>query len=210
MQNPRHYRGSLESRPQASGRRGLSLIEVMLSIAIVTILAAAVATHWQPNIADRLGAVARIVAADLDYARGLAVNYSSRYRITFDVPGNRYVLTHSGTDPQLDTLPSSAYGEAGDLATQQTTDLGDLPTNHALVALAGVHRMTPAAEPVTSVEFDSLGATTRAEPTLVWLAAGVGDTTRYISISIDPVTGLTTISEVQSVMPLAAIESTSS
>ena len=46
---------------------------------------------------------------------------------------------------------------------------------------------------VTTVEFGPYGATTRSDTTVVWLTAGVGSGRRYISISVNPVTGLSTV-----------------
>ena len=70
-------------------------------VAVVAVLAAIVLPSSQPAVVDQLRAVAQIVATDLAYARSLAVANNSNYKVTFDVKGNQYVMTYSGTNPAL-------------------------------------------------------------------------------------------------------------
>jgi hypothetical protein len=51
------------------------------------------------------------------------------------------------------------------------------------------------------VEFGPLGETTQSEPTLVWLASGSGTIRRYIPISVNPVTGVSSIGDLQATSP---------
>ena len=187
-----------------SVRSGISLVEVLISVSILGILAAAVLTLSQPNLHERLIAVAQVVSADLDYARSLAVTHASHYSVTFDVNANRYVLTHTGSNGALDSLPASPFRQPDDAATDQTTDLGTLPTNGGVVQLAAVQRLLPMAEDVTDIEFGSLGSTTRAEPTVIWLSAGEGAATLYMSIEVDPIVGLTRMTDIQTESPTTA------
>jgi prepilin-type N-terminal cleavage/methylation domain-containing protein len=180
---------------------GLSLIELLIVVALVSTFAAVVLTRWEGSLYDQAHAVARIVAADVSYARNLAVANDSRYCITFDVPGNRYLLAHSGTDPRLDVLPPSPHGSTADAPTQQATDLAALPVVRGAVELAAVQRLMPAPQAVSDLEFGPLGASTRGEPTRIWLAAGSGTARRYLAVDVDPATGLTTIGELQAVPP---------
>ena len=48
-------------------------------------------------------------------------------------------------------------------------------------------------ETVADLEFGPLGATTRSEQTVIWLAAGKGLAARYIRLDVNPVTGLCTV-----------------
>jgi hypothetical protein len=41
------------------------------------------------------------------------------------------------------------------------------------------------------VEFGPLGETTRSSPTTVWLTIGSDAEARYVSLTVDPITGLT-------------------
>jgi type II secretory pathway pseudopilin PulG len=183
-------------------------------IAIVAILAGAVVTQTRPNIGEGLRTTARVVAADMDRARELAVAGSSSYRITFDIASSSYRLTHTGADSRLDTLPPSPFGDSTDPPTQWTQKLSDLPRFGPQVTLHAVVRRNAAYQSVGSmeyglseemtqsyVEFGPLGETTQSEPTVIWLASGSGDARRYISIAINPVTGVSSVGNLQATSP---------
>lgn len=180
---------------------GFSLVELLVVIAIVAILAGAVITQAQPSIGEGLRATARVVAADMDRARELAVAGSSSYRITFDVAQNSYRLTHTGADSRLDTLPPSPFGDPQDRPTECTQKLNNLPHLGASVALQSVLRRGAASPSADYVEFGPLGETTQSEPTVIWLASGSGAARRYISVTINPVTGVSSIGELQATSP---------
>jgi hypothetical protein len=46
-----------------------------------------------------------------------------------------------------------------------------------------------------------MGATTQTQPTVVWLSAATGAAARYISVSINPATGLATVGGFQAAAP---------
>ncbi|MBW3598848.1 MAG: prepilin-type N-terminal cleavage/methylation domain-containing protein [Planctomycetes bacterium] len=177
--------------------RGMSLIEILMVVVLMSVMAAALVPQFQPNVASQLESVAQIVAADLDYARSLAVANGSTYRVALDVAGQRYVLTHSGTNPMLDVLPPAPFRKPGDPPDQHIVELADLPRFGPLVELAGAQKVAGSTQVVTDVEFAPLGGTTRSETTLVWLACGQGGDRRYLPIAVDPVTGVTSIGELQ-------------
>jgi len=180
-----------------------TLVELMVVVAIVAVLAGAVISQMQPNIHDGLLGTARVVSSDLDRARELAVAGSSSYRITFGIDDNSYRLEHTGANPQLDTLPRSPFGDPDDPPTQWTQHLTDLPQLGPQVELCEVHRTIGAMmpEPVDHVEFGPLGETTQSEPTVIWLGSGEGSRRRYISVTIAPVTGISSIGSFQATDP---------
>jgi len=170
----------------------------------MAILAGAVMTTFDPSLQEQLLGTAQVVVADIDYARNLAVTNNSRYKLTFEPSQNRYYLEHSGTNPSLDALPASAFRLASDPATRQTTDLAALPTGTADLELLLAVQQDEAGtllKEVNDAEFTPLGGTSRTQPTVIWLAAGVGDARRYISIRIDAVTGLASIGPLATLAP---------
>ena len=159
-----------------------TLIEVLLVVALMAILAGLVLPNSNPGIHDQLDSAARILTGDLAYARSLAVTYGNTCRVTFDFDGNQYVLHHSDVD--------SPFRNTDDPAGQYVVRLADWPRLGPTVRLVGA---TASGSQVGDLEFDKLGETTRSPATVLWLAAGEGSCKRYITIRINPVTGLATI-----------------
>lgn len=179
-----------------NNRRGYTLVEVMIAVSIAAIMAGAAIPLFQPNVAVQLESTGQVVAADLMRVRDLAVANNSSYRLTFDVAGNQYYLEHSGTNAALNTLPSTIYLNAANTATRQYTKLDDLPHIGTSPKLYAVVTVATGATSVTTVEFDALGATTASAETQIWLTTGAGDGLRYISLRIDPVTGLVRVNDI--------------
>lgn len=177
-----------------AGRRqsaGFSLIELLIVIALMGILAGLVLPRTNPSLYDQLRSAAQILRTDLAYGRSLAVTNNSTYRVTFDTADNRYILEHSGSRAALDTLPDSPFRDPGDPPEQHVVELCDLPHIGPSVRIVTAASSGAAAEWVPDVEFGPLGETTRTSPTVIWLAVGYGSDTRYLSLTINPVTGLT-------------------
>ncbi len=180
---------------------GFTLVELMIVVALMGILAAMILPRFEPAVHDQLEGVAQTVAADLAYAQSLAVTNGSNYHLQFETEENRYVLTHSGANPLLDVLPPSPFSSPTDAPDRQTTDLDDLPLVGPGVRIVVVRKRTAPPQDVTDLEFGPLGETTRPEPTVIWLACSSGADCRYLALTIDPVTGLVSIGNVQSTPP---------
>lgn len=182
-------------------RAGYSLLELLIVVTIVGILAAAAIVGGTPAANSQLRAAAEIVAEDIAYVRSLAVTYNSKYALTFDAAGNRYVLRHSGTDAALNSLPTGARVKYTSNAAELAFDLDDLPSLSGEVRLLGARTAGTTPTTVTTLEFGPLGQTTESAATVVWLLVGRGDGLRYISVTVDPISGLTTIGDVQGTPP---------
>jgi prepilin-type N-terminal cleavage/methylation domain-containing protein len=184
-------------------RAGLTLIELLLTLAVLGILAAVLIPQLSGDLPERLSAAAQVVVSDLDYARSLAVSNNTAYAITFNPAQNEYVLRHSGANVQFNTLPRSPFRQTDDAVNEQTTALSELPIPEPRVRLIAVIRMQGGGQSVNSVEFTPLGGTTSTNPTVIWLACGGGSVRRFLSIAVDPVTGLATIGQPVTALPSA-------
>ena len=178
-----------------------TLLELLIVISLMSILASLIIPRLEPTIDAQLQGAAQVVAADLAYARSLAVTNNSSYQLSFDAESNRYVLAHSGANTLLDDLPRSPFRRADDPADKQTTDLDELPRMGLTVRLLVVHKANDSLEVVGDLQFGPLGGTSRPEETVVWLTSGAGRSQRYLSLRVDPVTGLVSIGQLTATAP---------
>jgi Tfp pilus assembly protein FimT len=73
--------------------RGLTFFEVMFTLAVLTILGAIAFLQIQPFIArTRLHTGARQVNSDLQFTRAKSVSQNRRFRVTFRVATNDYIV----------------------------------------------------------------------------------------------------------------------
>jgi len=188
---------------RSPSRRGLTLIELLLTLAVIGILAAALIPQITSDLPQRLDAAAQVVAADLDYSRALAVANNSTYQVVFQPAQNRYYLRHSGSNTLLNALPRSPFRQNDDPPDQQTTRLAELPLPEPGVRLVGAVVMQGAGVTAANVEFNALGGTTTKYETVIWLTCGKGAAQRYISVHVNPVTGLSEIGPLKGELPSA-------
>ena len=182
-------------------RAAFTLLEVLIVLVIIGILSGMLIPSANPNLFAQLQSAASILGNDLDYARNLAVVNADPYKITFNLTANQWVLKHSGTNSALDPLPITPFHLPSDLPNEQTVDLASLPSVAGAVRLWAVWSMSTTPQSVGDLEFSALGSTTRTMPTMIWLAAGSGAQTRYISVRVNPVTGLYWVENFQAAAP---------
>lgn len=184
--------------------RGYTLIELLIVVALISIVAGLVVPQFEPAVHDQLTSVAQIVAADIDFARNLAIANNTEYRFDFYPDENKYVLVHAGYSPTFSTLPLTPFRDPADSPDQATSSLGRLPINvHLPVQLVAVHRLAPSPQTATDVEFGPLGGTLEPEETVIWLGCGSGTNRRYLPVRISPVTGLVAVGDITTAAPIA-------
>lgn len=186
-------------------RSGFSLVEMLIVVTILGILSALAIPSTNANLREQLQATAHTLTRDLDYARSLAVTNNSRYRMAIDVAQQRYVLTHTGTNAQLNTLPETPFRDPDDPANEQIVELENLVTGDATGArflAAGPGGALSGT--VTNIEFGPLGEVTSAQEVVVWLVAGAGDGRLYLPIRVDPITGLAWAEDIRDSPPVGA------
>ena len=180
---------------------GFTLIELLIVVSLLALVAGMIIPNASPSFRDQLKGAAETLAGDVAYARSLAVSNDSNYRISFDITRNQYVLTHVGTNPAHNTLPRSPYALPSDPTDKHIVRLANLPHLGGTARLHAVRALGSTPQTVNDLEFGPLGETTRPEETQIWLATGTGSATRYISVRINPVTGLTWIENFQATDP---------
>ncbi|HTN74870.1 MAG TPA: prepilin-type N-terminal cleavage/methylation domain-containing protein [Pirellulaceae bacterium] len=189
------------AKPTRRDKAGYTLIELLLVVSLMGVMAALMLPKFEPTTHEQLQGAAQIVAADMAYARNLAVTNDSQYRVTFSQATNAYVLQHAGTNHLLDVLPTTPYRHADDTPDRQSTYLAELPHIGASAEVVGIKIGSAALVPSGSVEFDSLGGLSSNQPVTIWLACGQDRSRRYLSLSIAPVTGLCTTGQFRAAAP---------
>ncbi|MHC2066830.1 pilus assembly FimT family protein [Bremerella sp. T1] len=193
-----------------NARQGLTLIEILITVAILGILAATIIPQFGAAAPDQVRGAAQIIASDLDYARSLAISNNSQYEITFQPSRNAYVLEHSGTNTQLDDLPDNAFRKPSDDTSSLIVALDEFPQVGTSVSIVAVLTDESSPESVSSIEFDRLGQTTREQPTIIWLSSQAGAEDIYLPITVNPITGLATIGDFTTTAPASSGSSGSS
>ncbi|MCA9247865.1 MAG: prepilin-type N-terminal cleavage/methylation domain-containing protein [Planctomycetales bacterium] len=189
-------------------RFAFTFVELMIVLTIVGIAVALIAPSMSASAPDQLAAASRSLAADLEYARSLAISNNTSYQVTFDTTNNVYYLVHSGANAALDILPDPPTGSSATVSAdgkRWTFDLTNLPFVRMAIALHSVRSTAGAGAEVADLEFGPLGETTRTDATAIWLSAGGGTNRRYQSTQINPVTGLPRIQELQARSPLTSL-----
>lgn len=182
-------------------RSAFSLLELLIVVMLLSIMAAVIVPSAAPSVAAELTSVAEVVASDLTYGRSLAVLNNDTYQFLFDVADNQYTLEYSGSNSALATLPPNPFHASQDSATQFVVRLAKLPHVGPVVSLYDVQELTPSPVEATSVQFGPIGSTTQTPETVIWLTAGTGSGQRYLSVTINPATGLSSVGSIQAAAP---------
>ena len=164
-----------------TSRRGFTLIEVLVVVAIIGIAGAIIVPQMLRAGTLQIQAAGRMIISDLIIAQNEAVAQQAPRRIVFDVAGNRYSMTNENGDPIV------AYWRSG----------GDNTANYAVDftqdgRFNGVRIDSVNFNNTTSIQYDVLRAPDNGGT--IDLVAGE---TRY-RITISPFTGRVTIAPVAS------------
>ena len=169
-------------------RRAFTLVEVLITMMILTIMASVVITSANWGGPQTLESAARVLAADLRLARSLAVQYNTEWSVLFRSSNDSYEIVHTGTGnppPLEDPLAPAGQGyrvELNRLGTSTGSDNG--------IRLAGL-ALEDSGSNVTDVTFSPLGGTgpLRNENTVILLAGRSGTNVQTVRLTVSWVTG---------------------
>ena len=168
---------------------GFTLIEIIIVVVIIGI-AAMIAVPMFSGAADlQVRAAANRIAADLDYAKGLAVTHQTGYAVVFDTANESYDIRKSpyGTDDIIADPVRSTQDYIIDFSTDSNFSRVNIAT--AAFDSASEH----------SVTFDYLGSPYHGMSTASADALNSGRITLQadtftLYVDVEPMTGYVTIS----------------
>jgi len=169
-------------------RRGFTLIELMVVIVILAIAAAVVVPMASSAGSMQLRAAANMVAADLEYAKSMAISRGQRYAVVFNATTEAYQIEDLSllvTDPARIVDHPVKKGFKYVISFRNDGRLSQVDI--ASVSFDGT----------STVAFDSLGSPYNGNSPLGPLNNGVvtlqaGGVTK--TVRVEPVTGFITIS----------------
>ena len=92
--------------------QGFSLVELIIVIAVMSILGAISSYSWKQYVDNSsLRAAGRDVAAEISLYRQKSIGESKTYTMTFDISGNRYIVSNDPGSTADDIIKSfAAFG----------------------------------------------------------------------------------------------------
>lgn len=134
-------------RARPAGRRGLTLMEMIMVVVIILILAAVALPRFGLIINVRQEASAKQLISTIQFAREQALSSQKRYSVYFDIDENSYkVEERSEAPPPYFTAVPDPANPAVDLAVDLSASYPDVVL--ASASFAGLPRL----------EFDAVGA----------------------------------------------------
>lgn len=161
--------------------KGFTLVEIIIVVVILGIAAALVIPSIS-NAADmQVRSAANRIAADLDYAKNLAITYQSAYSVVFDVSGESYKIQDHIGDPVKNPL------------TGQSSFIVDFSADSRL---SRVNIAAADFDGENAVTFDYLGSPYSGTDTTAPLNSGqitLQADNFSLTVDVEPVTGYITI-----------------
>ena len=176
---------------QQNSRAGLTLLELLIVVSILSIMATTVLTSENGSEVDTLQSVARIVVNDLRLARNLSIQHNTEFTVAFDFTENQYELLHTGSGSA--PMPEQSLAGTGDDPDTYIVSLSHLAAaghhNHGI--RLGIMLLKNGNITVDRVTFGSTGGTgpARAEDSMLYLIQPTGIQYRICPIRISWVTG---------------------
>jgi len=186
--------------PSRRPLRGFTLVEVMMVVVIMSLVAGFMLISTQSLGPQILEETSSVMAADLMLARDTAFTYGTEFTVSFDITGNTYTVSHTGSGQ---TPPFERPLGNGTMGNFTISVDGIHPGGNSLARVTIYRvRTTSTNQDVTNVVFNSLGNTgpSRTEDTCIWLSQGTGAETRYQKITINWMTGQIWTSQISSTL----------
>ena len=163
-------------------REGFTLLEIIVVVVILAIAAAMVVPMMSSGAQTKVLAAAQMLAADMEYAKSMAITRGRVYRVTFDEAGESY---------QLEDQDGAVLAHPVNKGFNYVFDFDGSRLDGVQIEGADFDGTT-----MTQVRFDSLGSPYNGDGDplnsgVITLRAGAWTQT----IRVEPVTGIITLDD---------------
>lgn len=171
---------------------------MLVAVTILAILASVVIPASSSSGPQSLQAAARILANDLQLARGLAIQHNTQWSVQFDSKDNSYELVHTGSGSF--PVPENPLAPPSERNAGYIVDFDELwliSSGNDGVQFAGA-ALDQSGAAVTDIAYGPMGGTgpTRSDDTLIVLTRGSGKDMQTLTLTVSWVTGQVWIGDV--------------
>lgn len=104
VRKPRKWIPVIEIKPNIKPKRGVTLIELLIGIGIMTVLMTIASPHFRGYLLNtNLRSAARELEADIEDLKQRAITENNTFEIVFDAFQNRYTIQQGGNPVQVKT-----------------------------------------------------------------------------------------------------------
>ena len=175
--NVRYMNMCTISKSEFSRGKGFTLIEIIIVVIILSIAAMVAIPMMSSASSVQMRSAANLIAADLEYAKSMAISRGQNYLVKFDKDNDSYGIYKDGETDPIQHPVKKGFDYVMDFSSDKRLGKVDI-TN---VNFDGTDSNV--------VEFDCLGSPTGNGGTITISADGM-----TAIISVEPVTGYITIS----------------
>ena len=175
--NVRYMNMCTISKSEFSRGKGFTLIEIIIVVIILSIAAMVAIPMMSSASSVQIRSAANLIAADLEYAKSMAISRGQNYLVKFDKDNDSYGIYKDGETDPIQHPVKKGFDYVMDFSSDKRLGKVDI-TN---VNFDGTDSNV--------VEFDCLGSPTGNGGTITISADGM-----TAIISVEPVTGYITIS----------------
>ncbi len=179
----------------------MTLLEVMIVILLLAIITGIVIPRAGTDRPEVLRSAAEVLAADLTFARSLAVTRGGPHKVVL-LPGTgTYWIEYAGNNPALAELPPSPFAALDSTSQRLVFRLEEMPGVGRGITIWGCIPSQGSGE--QTIIFDPLGSLASPQDITIILTALENNQPWYVAIRVRAATGHPEVSNPTQTLPAA-------